>query len=138
MKTIGEQIKARRTELGLSMEQLGSRIGVTWQTVQHWENDTTTPKRVRWAAVSQALGIPINDLFLGGLATPEPATPVSDHSAPDWTSISQQAREVAMAWDALPAAVRDELHARILHQWAVMQLASATKGKIPNVNTPNS
>ncbi|HDR9512181.1 hypothetical protein C5615_38235 [Burkholderia cepacia] len=55
--TIHRRIKERREALGLSMEALGGRVGVVWQTVQQWEKETggTAPKRERLQKVADAL-----------------------------------------------------------------------------------
>ena len=37
MKTIGENIASRRTELGLTQEQLAEKMHVTAQAVSKWE-----------------------------------------------------------------------------------------------------
>ena len=44
-KQVGERIKERRTELKLSMPELGKRIGVNKSTIQRYEADGVDPKR---------------------------------------------------------------------------------------------
>ena len=44
-KQVGERIKERRIELGLSMPELGKRIGVNKSTIQRYEADGVDPKR---------------------------------------------------------------------------------------------
>lgn len=56
--TIHKRIKEKRQALGLSMEELATRVGVkAWQTVQQWEKEEggTAPKRDRLFAVAHAL-----------------------------------------------------------------------------------
>jgi transcriptional regulator with XRE-family HTH domain len=55
MDTIGDRIKQRLTELDLSFEQAGLRIGVTWQAVQQWANGKTIPRRGKEQAIADAL-----------------------------------------------------------------------------------
>lgn len=55
MATIHQRIKALREKRQLSMEQLAERVGVSWQTIQQWENGKTAPKRARLEAVAHAL-----------------------------------------------------------------------------------
>lgn len=43
-KQVGERIKERRTELKLSMPQLGKRIGINKSTIQRYEADGVDPK----------------------------------------------------------------------------------------------
>lgn len=67
MKTIHQKIKQLRIDKGLSMEELAAIIGVTWQTVQQWENGKTAPSRKRLEKVAEALGVTIFDLLQDGL-----------------------------------------------------------------------
>ena len=43
--TFQEQLITLRKQQGLSQEQLGSKLGVTRQTVSKWELGITTPKK---------------------------------------------------------------------------------------------
>ena len=67
-KQVGERIKERRTELKLSMPELGKRIGVNKSTIQRYEADGVDPKRT----------MIINGLAEGLLTTPEWLTGLSD------------------------------------------------------------
>ena len=40
---ISNQIKKRRTDMGLSQEELAERIYVSRQTISNWETDKTYP-----------------------------------------------------------------------------------------------
>ena len=67
-KQVGERIKERRTELKLSMPELGKRIGVNKSTIQRYEADGVDPKRT----------MIINGLAEGLLTTPEWLMGLSD------------------------------------------------------------
>ena len=67
-KQVGERIKERRSELKLSMPELGKRIGVNKSTIQRYEADGVDPKRT----------MIINGLAEGLLTTPEWLTGLSD------------------------------------------------------------
>ena len=58
------RIKERREALGLSMEQLAEKFGVSWQTVQQWEK-RTAPKRLRLEGVAEALETTVEYLLYG-------------------------------------------------------------------------
>jgi len=47
------------------MEQLALSVGVSWQTVQQWENGKTAPKRLRLDAVATALQTTADNLLFG-------------------------------------------------------------------------
>ena len=67
-KQVGGCVKERRIELGLSMPELGKRIGVNKSTIQRYEADGVDPKRT----------MIINGLAEGLLTTPEWLTGLSD------------------------------------------------------------
>ena len=67
-KQVGERIKERRTELKLSMPELGKRLGVNKSTIQRYEADGVDPKRT----------MIINGLAEALLTTPEWLTGLSD------------------------------------------------------------
>ena len=67
-KQVGERVKERRIELGLSMPELGKRIGVNKSTIQRYEADGVDPKRT----------MIIKGLAEGLLTTPEWLTGLSD------------------------------------------------------------
>jgi DNA-binding transcriptional regulator YiaG len=45
-KTFSEQVKAVRTKLNLSQEELAHAIGVSFATVNRWENGKTEPSKM--------------------------------------------------------------------------------------------
>lgn len=64
--TIHERIKERRIALGFeSHGALAAEIGVSWQTVQQWENGTSAPTRKRIAKVAEVLKTTPNWLMYG-------------------------------------------------------------------------
>lgn len=60
--TIGEKIRERRKELGLSQEQLAEKIGVSRQTISTWEQDRGLPDLSNLARLSKHLGISLETL----------------------------------------------------------------------------
>lgn len=65
MQNIHSRIYQGRKEKGLSLEQLAEKVGVSWQSVQNWENGQSAPKRTRIAAVEKALEKPNGWLMFG-------------------------------------------------------------------------
>lgn len=55
IEMIGNRIRSRRKELGLTQPEVGSRIGVSKATVSLWENDETMPNGENLQALSRAL-----------------------------------------------------------------------------------
>lgn len=56
--TIGEKIKARREELGMTTEELGRLIGVQRSAVTKYEKDKVDLKSKQLQAIANALGVP--------------------------------------------------------------------------------
>jgi len=56
--TPGQQIKARRKELGLYQKDLATAVGVSNVTISQWENDETTPATKHATKLCQILEIP--------------------------------------------------------------------------------
>ena len=53
---IGEKIKARRNLAGMSQEQLGKAVDVSFQQIQKYENGTNRVGAARLAQIAKALG----------------------------------------------------------------------------------
>lgn len=62
---IAEQIKAGRTRLGLTQDELAQRVFVSRQTISSWENSKTYPDVQSLMLLSQTFGISIDDLVKG-------------------------------------------------------------------------
>ena len=79
-KQVGERVKERRTELNLTMPELGKRIGVNKSTIQRYEADGVDPKRT----------MVINGLAEALLTTPEWLTGLSDDKEYDTYTLCQR------------------------------------------------
>ncbi|MDR5776253.1 MULTISPECIES: helix-turn-helix domain-containing protein [unclassified Caballeronia] len=62
---IHEKIKHLRTEAKLSQKELGAALGVSYQTVQQWENGKSGPRRERMEEVAKALNTSAEYLLFG-------------------------------------------------------------------------
>ena len=62
---VGKQIRLRRTLLGLSQEQLGVELSVTFQQVQKYERGANRVSASRLWDISQILDVPISYFFDG-------------------------------------------------------------------------
>lgn len=65
---LGKNICRLRTGLGLSQEELASRLGVSRQSVSKWETGTATPELDKVAALARLFGVTIDELVLGEAA----------------------------------------------------------------------
>ena len=105
-KQVGERIKERRTELKLSMPELGKRIGVNKSTIQRYEADGVDPKRT----------MIINGLAEALLTTPEWLTGLSDEKEYSIYTVCQLDLEkhIKGYLDAVTNTVNGEPHQQLL------------------------
>lgn len=54
--TLGQKIKKARSESNLTQKELADTLGVTFQTVSKWENDTTEPDLATLRMLAKTLG----------------------------------------------------------------------------------
>ena len=71
-RAIGERIRARRTELGLTQDQLAAALGVSYQQIQKFEGGASRIAAVQLLALAQRLDVPIA-YFLPGTAADDKA-----------------------------------------------------------------
>ncbi len=62
---VGGRVKARRTLIGMSLEELGKHVGVTFQQFQKYENGMNRIAASRLWVISLVLGRPISWFFEG-------------------------------------------------------------------------
>lgn len=57
---VKDQLRMRRTQLGISVGELAKRLGVSAQAVRHWENGRSFPGKSKTAALETALSFNID------------------------------------------------------------------------------
>jgi transcriptional regulator with XRE-family HTH domain len=55
-RTMGERIRQRRMDLGLTQRTLAEKLGCWYQSVASWERDESVPLSGRWPAIEGVLG----------------------------------------------------------------------------------
>lgn len=105
-KQVGERIRERRTELKLSMSELGKRIGVNKSTVQRYETDGIDPKRT----------MIIDGLAHALLTTPEWLTGLSEDKEYDSYTLCRMDLEkhVKSYLDTVTSSVKTPQHQQLL------------------------
>ena len=53
---VKDQLKVRREQLGISVNELAKRLGVSAQAIRHWENGRSFPGKSKTEALETALG----------------------------------------------------------------------------------
>lgn len=105
-KQVGERIRERRTELKLSMPELGKRLGVNKSTIQRYEADGVDPKRT----------MIIDGLAHALLTTSEWLTGLSEDKEYNSYTVCQMDLEkhVKDYLETLTASVKGEPHQQLL------------------------
>ncbi len=62
-KKIGQRVRSRRLEIGMSQERLADIIGVTFQQVQKYEKGVNRIAASRLFDISVALDLPVSRFF---------------------------------------------------------------------------
>jgi len=60
---LGDRIRRRRRELGLSQSALGARLGITFQQVQKYENGANRVSATMLIKLSDALALTVSELL---------------------------------------------------------------------------
>ncbi len=60
--SLGEKIKGRREELGLSVEQLGEKLAVSQGQIIKWESGKGIPQLSHLITISDELGLTLDEL----------------------------------------------------------------------------
>ena len=105
-KQVGERVKERRTELNLTMPELGKRVGVNKSTIQRYEADGVDPKRT----------MIINGLAEALLTTPEWLTGLSEDKEYDSRTLCARDMEehIKNYLDTVSSVVKGEPHQQLL------------------------
>jgi transcriptional regulator with XRE-family HTH domain len=69
-KYVGSRVRMRRLMLGMSQQQLGGELGITFQQVQKYEKGTNRISASRLQAMCHILQVPVSFFFEGA---PQPA-----------------------------------------------------------------
>lgn len=103
---VGHRIKERRNDLGISMPELGRRVGVNKSTIQRYETDGVDPKRT----------MIINGLAEALLTTPEWLTGLSEEKEYSPKTLCQMdiERHIAAYLDELMTTVQGEPRQQLL------------------------
>jgi transcriptional regulator with XRE-family HTH domain len=62
-KLIGQSIRVQRLHKGLTQEQLGSKLGVTFQQIQKYENGKNRVGSGRLYQIAEVLDVPVSFFF---------------------------------------------------------------------------
>ena len=72
MDTIGKRIAAYRKKKNIKQDELAEMLGVSPQAVSKWENDVSCPDISLLPALSDNLGVSIDEIIIGKSFYPHP------------------------------------------------------------------
>jgi transcriptional regulator with XRE-family HTH domain len=73
---VGERIRVRRTEMGLTQEQLAGVVGISYQQIQKYETGANRVSAGRLFEIGKAVGVGVDYFFEGcELSAPELTLP---------------------------------------------------------------
>jgi transcriptional regulator with XRE-family HTH domain len=79
-RRLGQRVRARRLEIGMSQERLAEILGITFQQVQKYEKGVNRIAASRLLAIATALDLSIGRMF-EGISPPKGAGVAEDESA---------------------------------------------------------
>ena len=91
---IGERLRLRRTAFGLTQEQLGQAVGLSYQQIQKYENGSNQITVTRLLQLSDRLAVPVA-YFLTGLPGADAATAFTPADT-EFASVLGQVRDGAV------------------------------------------
>jgi transcriptional regulator with XRE-family HTH domain len=105
---VGANLREHRIRAGLSQAGLGTKVGVTFQQIQKYENGSNAIATARLPAVCEALNISPNDLFGSLFKTGKTREPTPQ--------LSSFAVKLALAIEQLPRRARSAM-AELIKAW---------------------
>jgi transcriptional regulator with XRE-family HTH domain len=94
-RSVGARIRYRRRLLGMTQQQLGDAVGISFQQVQKYENGTNRITAARLLRISQKLEVPASWFFDDLSADP------TDAAAPPPLSPSRETMELARLYNEI-------------------------------------
>ncbi|BCS52389.1 helix-turn-helix domain-containing protein [Geobacter sp. SVR] len=91
---IGETIKRRRQELGLSQERLGEMLNVSYQQVQRYENGSNKLNVENIQVIADLLGLPVASFF-ASVSVSAVAEPQAPYAAPEEKNLLKYFRKIS-------------------------------------------
>jgi transcriptional regulator with XRE-family HTH domain len=91
--SVGDRIRYARRQLGLSQQDLATRVGVTRSTIIQWESGATEPSSKKLGLVAHVVGLRLDELLAD---PPEPT--VREKKEPEQTVDAPAFEQLAQLW----------------------------------------
>jgi transcriptional regulator with XRE-family HTH domain len=92
-RLVGERVRERRAELGMSQEVLARKLGLSFQQIQKYEKGTNRISAGRLFVIAQALATPIADFFQEVISQAHRNPGFAEEAAPSPTASFLSTRE---------------------------------------------
>ncbi len=102
-RVVGQRLRWRRRELKLTQEQLGEKLGLTFQQVQKYEKGVNRISAGRLFEVSEVLTVPVSYFFEGveEMLGTRPMAVHEDGHPPSLPLIDSEAMELVTAFQKI-------------------------------------
>ena len=124
---VGNRIRMRRLELGMSQEKLGEALGITFQQVQKYEKGTNRVSVSRLHHIAETLGVPLTYFYEGGIASGLGSSSKSGRAGANAENAAALISDFLAAPDA-PAVARGYLKLTAAERRQVVQLVQQLSG----------
>lgn len=121
---VGERVRARRKQLGLSQDRLGEALGLTFQQVQKYERGTNRISASKLFDAAAALQVEV-PFFFEGLTPGAGLDGVSEPDAPAFQALTLQPDDIELL-TAFRSITRKRMRRRVLE--LVRELAGEEPG----------
>ena len=108
----GKRIKAARNAKGLSQEQLGAKLGVSFQAVSTWETGKNIPDAEHLPVLAKELDISLDALFSGEEERPWRLRPVNDDPDRMFTFVKGRAQMLKLPQTLAVLGILREAHGK--------------------------
>ncbi|MDB5441415.1 MAG: transcriptional regulator, family, partial [Caulobacteraceae bacterium] len=95
---VGNSIRTRRRTLGISQEELGVRLGLTFQQVQKYEKGINRVSASKLHAIAEVLDVPVSYFFEGLSSAEGDQSLQSEREATRALMSTSDGREMAELW----------------------------------------
>ncbi|MGP1276356.1 MAG: helix-turn-helix domain-containing protein [Caulobacterales bacterium] len=93
---VGHRVRLKRQSMGLSQQELGERLGITFQQLQKYERGANRISAGKLFELSQALGVNVAWFFEGVTANVNAFEPKGDAASVLYDSVALRAAESLM------------------------------------------
>lgn len=104
---VGKRVRHRRWMVGMTQQQLASKVGIKFQQIQKYETGMNRVSASRLWDIAEALDVPVSFFFEG--IDGEPEVTASDETMPNDLLADKEALELVRSYYQIPEMQRRRL-----------------------------